>query len=264
MKSSSFLISRHRLPSGYAGSPGHSPHVPVEPRPAATLALLRGTPRGLETLLLQRSARARFIPGAHVFPGGGVDSEEEGTGPGAFRWTALRETFEETGILFPAERGASLSFAMDGQSVGSRLRRDLMGGRCTFARVLRELHLTTDPHRLTFIAHWVTPEAEAYRYDTRFFALEVPPDCRAYPDGRELVRGRWMTPQEALDLNRVGRLPMVVPTLHTLQALTPFSSPEKALATLGERRILRLLPVMQESAGGIRVTLHPTETVSGG
>jgi 8-oxo-dGTP pyrophosphatase MutT (NUDIX family) len=257
MNSTSLVIPFHRLPPGYISTLQGTPDSPVSPQPAATLALLKGTPDNLEVLLMKRGDQTRFLPGAYVFPGGRVDGADIMLGAVAFRVTALRETFEETGILLPAGELASLSIPMKGEKEGSRLRRALLKGECSFDEVLQELRLTVGPERLTPIGHWVTPIQEAYRYDTRFFGLEVPDECSAYPDGTELVEARWVTPSKALRLNREGRLPMIFPTLHTLQALTAFSTPREALDTLGKRNIPRLLPQVEETKDGIRMTLGP-------
>jgi recombination protein RecT len=254
MKSNSIVLPLNRLPSGYAHTLRHPTDPPVTPRPAATLALLRGTEEGLEVLLLKRGNQTRFIPGAFVFPGGRVDEEDHATDGGAFRAAALRETFEEAGILIGQEE--SLSFPLEGEGTGPRLRRALLREECSFGHVLEELGLTSDPGLLTQIGHWVTPTPEAYRFDTLFFGVEVPSGCRSYPDGTELVESSWIAPSEALRLNGEGRLPMVFPTLHTLQELTAFSDPGEALESLGQRRIPRLLPQVEETGDGVRMTLE--------
>src|SRR5215211_4444505 len=94
--------------------PGEAPNLgtPSEPRPAASIVLLRRggrhKDRALEVLLLRRTEEARFMPGVWVFPGGGVDvcdgdGEGEGEGEVAYRACAVRELAEEAGIELPAE-----------------------------------------------------------------------------------------------------------------------------------------------------------------
>ena len=70
---------------------------PTDPRPAATVMLVRDGEGGLEVLLVQRNRRARFMAGAWVFPGGAVD-KTEGEGEVARRSAAARELREEAGI----------------------------------------------------------------------------------------------------------------------------------------------------------------------
>ena len=69
----------------------------AEPRPAASVILLRGSDSGIEVLLVKRNPRARFMGGAWVFPGGAVD-RSEGRGDRALRAAGLRELAEEAGI----------------------------------------------------------------------------------------------------------------------------------------------------------------------
>ncbi len=65
---------------------------PTEPRPAATVLLVRGGAERLEVLLVQRTPKAKFMGGAWVFPGGSVDKSE------THRTAAVREVEEEVGI----------------------------------------------------------------------------------------------------------------------------------------------------------------------
>ena len=274
------VLPINRLPRGYAGTLESPPETPVTPRPAATLALLRKCPEGLEVLLLKRSDRARFIPGAYVFPGGRVEESDasedvspfpgnptqrqngdwvgrtlEGPPASAFVVAALRETFEETGILLQRGEASCLSYPPSPRNEGTRLRHALHDGELSFRDVLDDLGVELASQQLTYIGHWVTPVQEKYRYDTRFFGAEVSAGCPAYPDGMELVESIWFTPHEALALNRDGRLPMVFPTIFTLQAMAPFSDPAEALRVLGTQEIPRRLPRVEKARDGIRMIL---------
>jgi 8-oxo-dGTP pyrophosphatase MutT (NUDIX family) len=70
---------------------------PTEPRPAATVIVLRGGAERLEVLLVQRTLKAKFMGGAWVFPGGSVDRDTGET----HRTAAVRELSEEAGIDLP-------------------------------------------------------------------------------------------------------------------------------------------------------------------
>jgi 8-oxo-dGTP pyrophosphatase MutT (NUDIX family) len=72
-----------------------NPGPPTEPRPAATVILLRGSGGGLEVLLVRRNPQARFMGGAWVFPGGALDGSEDPRAAG------VREVFEEAGVALP-------------------------------------------------------------------------------------------------------------------------------------------------------------------
>jgi len=238
----------------------------------------------MEVLLLRRSGSARFIPGAFVFPGGRVDENDAspeispfldgpspseadtrlgivgGHLPGLAYWTAaLRETFEEAGIL--VERGLTgcRAVPVSQQKGNGRLRRDLHGGKATFPQVLQAMGASLDGRRMAYIGHWRTPVQERYRYDTRFFGAEIQAGCPAFPDGVEMVEALWITPTEALTRNRAGSFPLVFPTLITLQSLAPFQSPRRALENLSERPVPCLLPRVEAREDGVRMVL---ETVS--
>ena len=69
--------------------------APTEPRPAATVIVLRGGDQRLEILLVQRNPGARFMPGAWVFPGGALDGSEDA------RTAGVREVEEEASVALP-------------------------------------------------------------------------------------------------------------------------------------------------------------------
>lgn len=233
--------------------------------PAAALVLMRDTP-SLEVLLLRRNQDARFGAGAYVFPGGRVDAAD-GEQVLADRWdglsrksaarrlglspeteppalayygAAVREAFEETGLLACA---GSLGAPRDQASCGlRRLREALLKGSTTLAEVLRHLDARLDGTALEYVAHWVTPAAVPRRYDTRFFATRVPPDARVAHDAREMTDSLWLSPARALDRHRNDGLPLMVPTIRTLECFQQFDSSRSLLAFFRGRKIPRVQP----------------------
>lgn len=273
-----------QLPSEFLRHLDDPPHPPASPRPSATMVLLREEAGILEVLLLKRSPRSRFIPGAWVFPGGAVDPEDsepvlfprlhgisyeaardrlgppDGGPPALAYWVAaLRETFEETGILL--DRGMSGSGTptlAEGAGVeGGRVlaRSQLLSGEMSFKEVLETLDATLDTEGMAYIGHWLTPECEPRRYETRFFLAQVRPDVRATPHEKELVEALWLTPGDALARNREGELPLVLPTLFTLEELEPFPTPRDAIQHLRRLPVPRRLPMPERSAKGVRFHL---------
>jgi 8-oxo-dGTP pyrophosphatase MutT (NUDIX family) len=288
----------HQLPPGYGGSLDDPPRPPATPRPASTLVLLRNVAHGIETLLLKRSRRMGFIPGAYVFPGGAVDREDGHPGilahlaglspedaparlrgrkggretaalqqspPNAYFVAALRETFEETGILLRAPPAGCHTVPVGGGSREGEIRARLLEGRYTFRQALEELAPgeSTPDHpaekldagSLRFIGRWVTPEPEPRRYDTRFFAVQVPSGCRVEPYRGEVEEALWLTPSEVLQRNRVGLIPLVYPTLRTLEELLPFREAAEALKHFQGREFPPLLPGLCRTPTGIRITV---------
>ena len=263
------VFAAHQLPQGFAEKLDTPRVPPAEPQPAATLALLRKGGSGLEILLLRRSQATRFIPGAWVFPGGRLDREDGGSGVGtrmrglaeggspgaAFYSAAFRETFEETGILLHAlPRAAGPGRITAGES-GNDARLRVQQGDLGFGDFLENMGVDLNAGALAYVGHWVTPETEPIRFDTRFFATEIPTECPVYPDGAELEDAVWLSPDEALARNKEGDLPMAFPTLVTLAELRDFDSPSVALQALGNRPIPRLVPRLVREAGGIRFLL---------
>jgi len=274
------VIPFDRLPAGFAETLDHPPEDPVEPRPAATIVLMRDGSDGLEVLLLRRNRRSGFVPGAYVFPGGRVDREDgspellerlEGLTAEAaaarlkapdqdppaasFYVAALREAFEETGILVgvDADRRPPPTAAED-EGVDA-VRDDLMEDRVGFVEALDGLGCRLDGQAVEYVAHWITPVVEPRRYDTRFFAAGVPSDAEPVIDPREMTDGVWLTPAAALARNGEGTLPMVFPTVKTLERLARYESVEEALYALADRDVPAILPRLVTTSTGVGMEL---------
>lgn len=211
----------------------------VTPRPAATVIVATPAPSGLEVLLLQRPRDARFGAGAWAFPGGAIDADDAhgiwtgrlpGVGEAAACVAALRELFEETGIL-PAPL-----CGIEPQKV-AEVRRGLLAGRTPFSRVAELLELDFSSTRVVYFARWITPRGAALRFDTRFFFLAL----ETRPAGVSLTpehdAALWTTPASALERLSAGELHMMFPTARTLDRLAGFPSLDAAV------RALRDVPV---------------------
>ncbi|MEX2048217.1 MAG: hypothetical protein WEB90_01425 [Gemmatimonadota bacterium] len=219
----------------------------------------------VEVLLVRRNARAAFVPGAYVFPGGVVDvadasgdmrshligvtpahaaerlglrEQEDSLAPIAYYVAALREAFEETGIL--------VALATPGRptptSAVHSAREELLESRASFAEVLARLGCRLDLGAVEYIAHWITPEAEPRRYDTRFFMVAVPTGAEPIPDPREMTDALWIRPVDAVLRAREGTLPMIRPTVRTLEALVGFESAQAALHAFAGRAVSTVMP----------------------
>lgn len=271
------VLPFHRLPPGFADTLDHPPATPVTPRPAATVVLLRQGGSGMEVLLLRRVRNAGFVPGAYVFPGGRVDADDaspdllarlEGlTGatarqrlglgadavPAAEAYViaALREAFEETGLLVGRRGDGSPLPPAASDSRVEEARTRLLADEGVFASILDELDVRLDGGAVEYIAHWITPEVEPRRYDTRFFAAAVEGEAPVSLHAAEMTDALWITPAAALDRSREGGLPMVFPTLRTLEALADFESPEAALRAFAARDIPAILPRLVKTPTGV-------------
>ncbi|WP_334134729.1 MBL fold metallo-hydrolase [Tepidimonas sp.] len=212
----------------------HPASEPAAPRPAATVLLVRDGAHGLQVLMTRRSAQARFAPGAYVFPGGVIeppdwDAVAAGAVPtsadtgnaAAARLAALRETFEEVGVLLA--RDASGRWADDAQLARLQRHAPLLS-QCSalgLRPALDELH---------WLARWITDRDLPRRFDVAFFVAPMPPHQTPRSDDREQFELVWANPPDALQRHARGELPMVFPTVRTLQRLSAYRSADALLA----------------------------------
>lgn len=228
---------------------------------------MRDAPAEPEVLLLRRNLRAGFVPDMYVFPGGRVDPSDAdpsglalldglttegaaerlrlptGDPPAiAYYVAAVREAFEETGILVASLWDGSVpATAADDPSV-DRIRNDLMESRIAFADVLARLECRLPGDALAYFAHWITPRRQPRRFDTRFFAARVDAGSEPIVDPREMTDARWITPAQALEAHARGELPMILPTVSTLEKLAAFSGAAEAIASLATETVVTILP----------------------
>ncbi len=237
---------------------------PAVPRDAATVVVVREGAAGLEVLLLQRAERGDHNSGAWVFPGGLVDAADRvlgahgahgAHGEFAFRRAALRECFEECGILLARdESGSWPALTAAAQDQLAALRPQVADGRLAVEAVCERFGLVPALDMLHFIAHWVTPAGRAKRFDTRFFVAVVPRGQQALHDAGETTDHVWMTPAEALSPGHARRL--MTPTRATLEMLRAFDSTAALLDwAVRPRQVQRILPLLAQDLSGQRPVL---------
>ncbi len=254
----------------------------VTPVDAATVILLRKTPEWInqrfEVLMMLRSSRSAFVPGAYVFPGGkvaeedclpsmvnfcdkhdlirarsvldGVSNPEKSLGI----WiAAIRETFEEAGLLLARRKdGTLLSF--DDGDMEQRLRLYRAGvnsGNLKFRQLLEKEELTPALDQLHYFSHWITPELSPLRYDTRFFVTTVPKNQKALHDGNEVTRYAWITPAAALQKYNEQKFYMVAPTIVTLEELSRFETIDDVIASTSNKNINGILTTLVMEHGEV-------------
>jgi 8-oxo-dGTP pyrophosphatase MutT (NUDIX family) len=196
-----------------------NPGAPTEPRPAASVMLLRRggkhSSSGLEVLLARRTAEARFMANVWVFPGGALDGipPEEEADEADYRTAALRELEEEVSVKL------------------------------------------SGPEKLVPFSRWITPVEVKIRYDTRFYLAECPHHASPEPDGAEIVDVAWFAPEEALTRHSQGELFLVFPTIKHLEALREFGSVAEAIAAARTRKVDPILPRVVADDPAPRVVL---------
>ncbi|MBI5910416.1 MAG: MBL fold metallo-hydrolase [Betaproteobacteria bacterium] len=215
----------------------HPRKQPVAALPAATLLLLRDGERGVEVLMTRRSPNASFLPGAYVFPGGRIDAEDRHAHPPARAkpgmeglqraavLAALRETFEELGVLLAARS--------DGTPVTTADLQGLDRGLALYPQLQsRGWLLAVDSVRA--LARWTTDRDVPKRFDAAFFAALMPERQEPVADELEQFEPVWVRPHDALARHRAGNFFMIFPTIRTLHWLSAFAGAEQALAACAQ------------------------------
>ena len=250
----------------------------VAPRPASTILLLRDSAatRGeIEVFMMVRHYEIDFNSGALVFPGGSVDKGDqeiiarpefysggEGLDAGAlsFRIAAIRETFEESGILLARARGSNaLIDAKRAGEIEAASRAALCEGKTTFLKVLTDNGIVLAVDELVPYAHWITPEGVPKRFDTWFFLAAAPPEQVGAHDGKESTNSIWVSPREALAGGESGRFKLPFPTTRNLIRLGKQPGVKAALDDSKGKPVVTVMPVLTKLAGGGRQLRIPLE-----
>jgi 8-oxo-dGTP pyrophosphatase MutT (NUDIX family) len=255
--------------------------TPAPPRAAATVVLLRDGADGVEAFLQRRVRTMAFAPGVHVFPGGSVDPRDLSLPDGAWAgpppagWAdllsadepltralvcaAVRETFEETGVLLAGPSADTVvADVRDPQWEADR--QALVDRSLAFADFLQARQLVLRADLLRPWAHWITPIIEERRYDTRFFLAELPRGQLTQQVGTESERGFWVRPGEAVDRHNQGEFAMLPPTIFTLRELSAYDRTAAAMDAGTARDIQPRLPQVVVDADTAALLLPHEET----
>jgi 8-oxo-dGTP pyrophosphatase MutT (NUDIX family) len=229
--------------------------VPSIPRVAATMLLVRDDP--FEVLMVRRHAKATFAS-ALVFPGGvsepddaaeewlplttgALDSAER-----AIRITAVRETWEETGLLIAARP--------NGEDPAGRMARST-----PFRSLIHDAPALLPLDDIHPFAHWITPEREARRFDTRFFLARAPLGQQAVPDGGETIELEWVSPAAAVARTLAGDRSIIFPTLLNLMRLAENSDSDAAIRASRGRQPYTVQPRFESRDDGSTWITIPRE-----
>jgi len=251
------LRSTERLPEavgGYGGSSLRETSLDVAPDTMAPFAI----GRDIQVLMLRRTAAMKFAPGAYVFPGGSVDPADYGAeigwhGPSpaefgaalgaspevarALVCAAVRETFEEAGVLLAGAPDGSLA-APSGPSWEAD-RTAVTSGALSLGELLARRGLVLRADLLVPWARWITPEGEPRRFDARFFAAALPDGQEAVGHEAEADHVAWLRPADAIDAAKAGELSLLPPTATTLGEFAAADAAGAGLADiLGTRRAI--------------------------
>jgi hypothetical protein len=169
----------------------------------------------------------------------------------------VREVFEETGVMLARDEHDNWVPDASSSEEMEQLRLSLMDHHASLVDVLRASACCIDFSAMVYFAHWITPVVEPRRYDTRFFAAALPDGRMAKPDPREMTDAVWLAPKQALARFREGTLPMVFPTVRTLEQLADFTSVAQALDFLRTRDVEPVLPRLVRTDAGVGIVIDP-------
>lgn len=226
-------------------------------REAAAMVIARDTNNGVEVCMLRRVERSRFAAGAYVFPGGAVDQQDSQVNPSylcstgsadqpslmPYKIAALRETFEEAGLLAATVRSDTMS--------NGALREKLQQNSVSFEQVLQQLNITIKLDEIVFYDHWVTPEGAPIRFDTRFFLSTVDNQQELLHDNKETDQSCWIKAEEVLALYDQGEVKLMPVTHVQLKRLSNFKSVSQLIDyAKKEINIKPTLPVLNYDDSG--------------
>ena len=238
--------------------------VPI--RVASTVMLLRQA-NELEVLMVKRNQQIDFFSGAMVFPRRKVEPGDlDPAWPGIVRgWAeapdeerapriaALRETFEETGVLACVHGGGIP------HEIARQGRAAMEAGETTFRDFILDNGIVLDLGRLTLFARWLTPPVVSKRFDTFFYVIEMPPNQTARHDGREAVENEWVTAREALRRAENGERLILFPTRQNLRLLSQTGSLAETIRAADARGRRQVLPRVGDRDGLRVIRLDPDD-----
>ena len=240
----------------------------VEPRHASTIIVVRDGAEGIEAYLMRRQTSMAFAAGMYVFPGGGmhpsdVTGDVPWAGPSPAEWArklecdesmarglvvaAVRETFEETGVLLAGSDDSTV--LSDTSSLEMQAARaTLEAGELTFADFLLGHGLVLRSDLIGAWAHWITPTFEPRRYDTRFFVAALPAGQRVGEMSREADHASWAPLSDVLTRVESGEAAMMPPTVVACREVAEHTA-ATILAAAAERTIRTIVPRLIEVDG---------------
>lgn len=235
--------------------------------PAATILLLRDAP-ALQVLMVERHVDIAFAGGALVFPGGRIDGGDHDPGWDIYcdgigtiapeqkapRIAAVREAFEETGVLLAKRDGKVVD---DSVIQGLAPMRSVIEQDDTkFLPMVKAEGLRLALDELHLFARWRPPKTVPHRrYDTWFFAARAPVRQTAQPDGGEATEVLWTHPADALSDCKAGKRKMIFPTSRNVELLGVSDKTASVFAMAQARKIRAVVPAVVEREDGVFLTI---------
>lgn len=230
---------------------------PAPPKDSASILIIRDGevhPRfgSLQILMVRRHKNIKFAGGAYVFPGGKLDPADKALEESdqklcqqnisaefrGLRYAALREAFEETGLVIGTIGGLPIGEGLR-KSLDDKYRPDFLARKITLADFLDQSGVALNRGGCLPFAHWITPKAYPVRFDTRFFLCVAPEGQVPSPDGHEITHVEWRHPMTLVEESD-GVL--MFPTMMNLKKLGLAKTVDEALVLLAQRDIVTVTP----------------------
>ena len=238
------------------------------PVPSATVLILRDGPRGIEVFMVKRHHQVDYVAGALVFPGGKVaesdrDAELAKFMRGVENWdapmralaaAAIREAFEEAGILFAREADTDEFISSERLDALDHYRHPLEKNEIGLIDMLRAEKLVLACDALAHFAHWITPVMNPKRFDTHFFLAAVPKGHAGSHGGRESVDSVWITPEEAVADSE--KWTVVFPTRLNLLKLGKSRTVADAMKAARASPPLTVEPIFEKREDGLYLSIR--------
>ncbi len=182
--------------------------------------------------MVRRNDTVAFMAGAYVFPGGRVDEADFA------RAQAPRSKLDGPSRFPELTPEGEWSYRV-----------------AAVREVQEEAGVSIDAADLVPFAHWVTPESEPRRYDTRFFLARMPPGQQAAHDQSETTELSWLRPDDAISRSHGGEIMLPPPTWTTLKRLARFASADDVFAWAGRTPIPTIQPALVRDEDRAMLTL---------
>ncbi|KAI1082122.1 hypothetical protein F5B20DRAFT_569541 [Whalleya microplaca] len=225
----------------------------MEARPSASIVLL--SPKN-HVLLLHRVQTSSAFASAYVFPGGNLSEFHDGIVPGpsdvkrhedsvAYRLGAIRETFEESGILLARKGGQDGELLNLPSSERDDARKAIYNNNIRFTEWLDSVGGVADIDNLLPFTRWITPQSQPRRFSTPMYIYMLPlstsddPAISAAqseamvptPDGgMEITAARFDHASAWLEKQRKGEIILFPPQCFLLHILSQFLTGPSAVS----------------------------------
>ena len=237
--------------------------------PASTVLIIRNGENDIEVFMVVRHHQIDFASGALVFPGGKVDTKD--IDPDirdfiipdkdyadeelSFRIAAIRESYEESGVLFANYKEDENLINNEKLEELHRWRDKFNNNETSMQEFAKKENLKFSTESLIPFAHWITPDLMPKRFDTRFYLAAVPDGHQGIHDGNESVDSLWISPKQAIKDCLSEKRTIIFPTRMNLEKLRNSKTVEEALSNARKQRIVTVIPKLEKTGDSVFLTI---------